>query len=262
MTMEHPLLFQLNDRIGTITFNRPRELNAVNLDMARAMDELACKLPGVEGMKAIVLRGSGDHFMAGGDISAFHGEKNKFLPVISEIIDHFHTFVFCLQKLPQPVINVVRGAAAGGGFSLAISGDIIIADETAKFTPAYRKLGTTPDGGGSFFLPRIAGPKKAMEMFLAGGTYSAQDAQDMGLINSVVRASELEREIGRVAATLVTNSAAVTAATKHLLKGNELTSLRSHLEAEKTSFLNFSSGNDFTEGVDAFLTKRPPKFTD
>lgn len=165
MTMEQPLLFQLNDRVGTITFNRPKELNAVDLDMARAMGELARKLPGVGGMKAIVLRGSGNHFMAGGDISTFRGEKNKTLPVISEIIDHFHAFIFCLQKLPQAVISAVRGAVAGGGFSLAISADIIIADETAKFTPAYRRLGTTPDGGGSFFLPRIVGPKKQWKCF-------------------------------------------------------------------------------------------------
>ncbi len=261
MTMEQPLLFQLNGRVGTVTFNRPKELNAVNLDMARAMGELARKLPGVEDMKAIVLRGSGNHFMAGGDINVFHGEKNKILPVISEIIDHFHAFIFCLQNLPQPVISAVRGAAAGGGFSLAISADIIIADETAKFTPAYRKLGTTPDGGGSFFLPRIVGPKKAMEMFLAGGTYSARDTKDLGLINSVVAASELDNEVERMATTLIMNSAAVAAATKHLLKGNELDALRSHLEAEKASFLSFASGSDFTEGVDAFMTKRAPIFT-
>lgn len=99
-----------------------------------------------------------------------------------------------------------------------------------------------------------------MEMFLAGGTYSARDAQAIGLVNSVTSVSEFEHEVERVAATLITNSAAVAAATKHLLKGNELTSLRSHLEAEKTSFLNFASGSDFTEGVDAFLAKRAPIF--
>ncbi|MBZ0262488.1 MAG: enoyl-CoA delta isomerase 1 [Hyphomicrobiales bacterium] len=84
-----------------------------------------------------------------------------------------------------------QGAAAGGGFCLAIGADIIIADETAKFTPDCRSLGTTPDGGGSFFLPRTVGLNKAMEMFLAGGTYSARDAKEMGLVGSVVAASEL-----------------------------------------------------------------------
>ena len=134
------------------------------------------------------------------------------------------------------------------------------ADETAKFTPAYRKLGTTPDGGGSFFLPRIVGPKRAMEMFLVGGTYSARDAKDLGLINSVVAAAELNNEVERVTATLSMNSAAAAAATMQLLKGNELNALPAHLEAEKASFLGFASGSDFTEGVDAFLTKRAPKF--
>ncbi|MBZ0262487.1 MAG: enoyl-CoA hydratase/isomerase family protein [Hyphomicrobiales bacterium] len=101
--MGQSLLFQLKDQVGTITFNRPKELNAVNLDMARAMGELAIKLPGVGDMKSIVLRGPGNHFMAGGDISVFHGEKNKTLPVISEIIDHFHAFIFCIQELPSPL---------------------------------------------------------------------------------------------------------------------------------------------------------------
>jgi 2-(1,2-epoxy-1,2-dihydrophenyl)acetyl-CoA isomerase len=78
--MGQPLLFQLSDRVGTITFNRPRELNAINLDMARAMGELARKLPGVEDMKVIVLQGAGKHFMAGGDVNAFRGEKNKIFP--------------------------------------------------------------------------------------------------------------------------------------------------------------------------------------
>ena len=180
--------------------------------------------------------------------------------MISEIIDHFHAFILCLQKQPQPVISAVRGAAAGGGFSLAIGADITIADETAKFTPAYRKLGTTPDGGGSYFLPRIVGLGKAMEMFLAGGTYTAQDANGMGLVSSVVTVSELEHEVRNVTTKLSNNSGAVMAATKHLLKGNSVAALHAHLQAEKQSFLDFVSGEDFAEGVDAFLKKRVPKF--
>ena len=260
MTTEPALLFELREHVGTITFNRPHDLNTVNLDMARAMAALASKLPATLGMKAVVMRGAAKHFMAGGDIHAFHGEKRNVLPAISEIIDHFHAFVMCLQELPQPVVSCVRGVAAGGGFSLAIGADIIIADETAKFTPAYRKLGISPDGGGSFFLPRLVGTRKAMEMFLSGKTYGAQEARDMGLINAVAPNSDLDGKTREILDELVSNSSMASAATKQLLKGSELEELRRHLDAEKASFLSLAGGTDFTEGVDAFLQKRNPAF--
>jgi 2-(1,2-epoxy-1,2-dihydrophenyl)acetyl-CoA isomerase len=259
--MSETLLFEKNATVGVVLFNRPEALNAVNLEMAREMGRLAAKLPKIEGMKAIVLKGVGNHFMAGGDIGSFNGEPEKTLPVISEIIDHFHAFILALQYAPQPVICAVRGAAAGGGFSMAIGGDIVIVDDTARFTPAYRRLGTTPDGGGSFLLPELIGPKRAAELFLAGGAYGAAEALSMGLVNRVVPAAELDATVGQLTAELSKNSASVAAGTKALLKHRSLEAFAAHLDAEKTSFLSYAQCPDFAEGVDAFLTKRSPVFT-
>ena len=96
-----------------------------------------------------------------------------------------------LQRLPAPVIASVHGVAAGGGFSLALAADLRIAADTATFTPAYLRLGTSPDGGGTFFLPRLVGPSKALEIFLLGGSYSAADALGLGFVNRVVPAADL-----------------------------------------------------------------------
>ena len=112
---------------------------------------------------------------------------------IAQLIDQFHAATDGLQRLPAPVIASVHGAAAGGGFSLALAADFRIAADTATFTPAYLRLGTSPDGGGTFFLRRLVGPSKALEMFLLGRTYAASDALGLGIVNRVVPAADLAR---------------------------------------------------------------------
>ncbi|MGE0503641.1 MAG: enoyl-CoA hydratase/isomerase family protein [Rhizobiaceae bacterium] len=257
--MNDILRFELDGPVGTITFNRPRALNAINLDMSRAMVRLAGEIDGVKGMKVVVMRGAGSHFMAGGDIRIFKDTPENRLRTLDELIDGFHVFIRMLRRIPQPVVSAVSGAAAGGGFSLALAADIIVADATAKFTPAYRMLGTTPDGGGTFFLPRLVGQRMAARLLLAGDTLGAEEAHAIGLVQVLDR-SGTGAELERVVASLSRNSAPAAASTKSLLSGGELEALDVHLDAEKRSFLNCAGGADFVEGVDAFLEKRPPRF--
>jgi 2-(1,2-epoxy-1,2-dihydrophenyl)acetyl-CoA isomerase len=200
--MDDSILLQVEDRVAFVTFNRPGRLNAIDLGMARAFRETVDGLSLRDDVRAVVLRGAGAAFVAGGDIKLFGGDRDRAAATIAELIDHFHAATVGLQRLPAPVLASVHGAVAGGGFSLALAADFRIAADTATFTPAYLRLGASPDGGGTFFLPRLVGPSKALEMFLLGGTYSAADALRLGIVNRVVPAADLERETAALATAI------------------------------------------------------------
>ena len=259
--MSDPILLHVDQRAAFVTFNRPERLNAIDLAMARAFREVVEHLESRDDVRAVVLRGAGKAFVAGGDITIFGGDRNVAAAAIGELIDHFHAATLGLQRLPAPVIASVHGAAAGGGFSLALAADLRIAADTATFTPAYLRLGASPDGGGTFFLSRLVGPSKALEMFLLGGTYSAADALGLGFVNRVVPAADLEHETAALAAAIARGARPAVAHAKALMIGRDLEALARQLAAEKQAFLDCVRSPDFEEGVAAFLSKRPPQFT-
>jgi 2-(1,2-epoxy-1,2-dihydrophenyl)acetyl-CoA isomerase len=259
--MADSILLHVQERVAFITFNRPERLNAIDLGMARAFREAIDGLAARDDVRAVVLRGAGAAFIAGGDITLFSGDRDQAAATIAELIDHFHAATVGLQRLPAPVIASVHGAAAGGGFSLALAADFRIAADTATFTPAYLRLGTSPDGGGTFFLPRLVGPSKALEMFLLGRTYPAGDALGLGIVNRVVPAADLERETAQMASAIAGGAMPAVGHAKALTAGRDLTALQRHLTAEKDAFLDCVRSPDFEEGVAAFLSKRPPQFT-
>ena len=259
--MTDSILLRVDERIAFVTFNRPDRLNAIDLGMARAFRNTIEALAARDDVRVVVLRGAGAAFVAGGDITLFAGDRDRAAATIGELIDHFHAATVGLQRLPAPVIASVHGAAAGGGFSLALAADLRVAADTATFTPAYLRLGTSPDGGGTFFLTRLVGSSKALEIFLLGGTYSAADALRLGFVNRVVPAADLETETTRLAAALATGAMPAVAHAKALMIGRDLPALERQLTAEKQAFLDCVRSPDFEEGVTAFLSKRRPQFT-
>jgi 2-(1,2-epoxy-1,2-dihydrophenyl)acetyl-CoA isomerase len=259
--MSEPVLLQFDERVAFVTFNRPERLNALDLSMAKSFREVVEHLASRDNVRVVVLRGAGAAFVSGGDIRLFQGDRDVAAATIGQLIDHFHAATIGLQRLAAPVVASVNGAAAGGGFSLALAADIRIAAETATFIPGYLRLGTSPDGGGTFFLPRLVGPSKALEIFLLGGTCTAADALRLGFVNRVVPAADLERETAQLAAAIARGAMPAVARAKALIIGRHIEALERQLAAEKDAFLACVQSRDFEEGVAAFLSKRPPQFT-
>ena len=251
--------------VATLTMNRPDSRNALSMDMRKLLCEALHEVELDTAVRCVVLKGEGDHFMAGGDVKGI-GESIKKSP--EEIRKEFmlrihdlHPIMFAMRRMPKPIIASCRGAAAGAGVSIALACDLVIASEEAFFTLAYCKIGTSPDGSSSFHLPRAVGIKKAMEIALLGDRFDANTAKDIGMINFVVPSNDLESETKKLAKRLADGPTHVYGNTKALFYRSLESEFESQLQAEAEYLSDCASRNDFKEGVTAFIEKRSPNFT-
>ena len=252
--------------VCTIMLNRPAVLNALDRDMATALGALTRAAEADDTIRAVVIRGSGENFMAGGDLKAFSGWLDE-MPDRSERRDRFESFVhevhpsiLAITGMPKPVIAGVRGAVAGFGMSLMMACDLAIAADDSVFTLAYCHIGASPDGSSTYTLPRAVGTKRAFEIACLGERFGAQDAKEIGLINQVVASAELDTATAGLAARLAAGPTRAYAKTKALLNASAHRRLEDQLAAEAAAFGECAAGEDFAEGLAAFLAKRPAAF--
>jgi len=259
------VLLAIDGGIATLTLNRPAALNALDLAMTAALQDATERVAGDAAVRAVVLRGAGAHFMAGGDIKWFHGMLDEPAAErcrrFERIIGDVHGSVLRLRGMGKPVLASVHGAVAGFGLSLMNACDLAIAADSAYFTLAYCHIGTSPDGGATYALPRLVGMKQAMEIALLGDRFDAQRALALGLVNRVVPAAELEDATRQLAQRLAAGPTAVYAKTKRLLNESLNRSLPEQLLAEQEAFAASAMTDDFAEGVRAFVAKRKPQFS-
>jgi 2-(1,2-epoxy-1,2-dihydrophenyl)acetyl-CoA isomerase len=250
--------------IATITMNRPEALNALNAEMNAALSEACARVELDEAVRAVVIRGSGGGFMAGGDLKWFY--QNLDMDTVTKrreyegFVNNVHPLVVSLRRMPKPVIASVHGAVAGFGVSLMLACDLVVAADDCYFTLAYCNIGVSPDGGSTFALPRALGMKKAMEIALLGDRFDGAEALSAGLVNWVVPADQLEAETAKLAGRLAKGPTRVYGRTKALLQASPQSSLESQLQREAESFAMCASEPDFTEGITAFVEKRKPEF--
>ncbi|MBL6454991.1 enoyl-CoA hydratase/isomerase family protein [Belnapia sp. T6] len=257
--MSNPLLVERSGAITRLRFNRPERLNAIDAAMAAAFREAVDALPQDPDLRCVVLCGAGRAFMAGGDIAAFQGPQA--LAEIRRILKPMHEGVAGLAALPVPVLASVQGAAAGGGFSLALGADLMIAAEDARFALGYLKLGTVPDCGGSWVLPRLLGLRGAMGLAMLGEELDGRAALAAGLVNRIVPAAELEAATEALAQQLASGPTAAFGRAKALLRASPGRDLPTQLHAEEEAFLASAGTADFAEGVGAFLGRRRAEFS-
>ncbi len=180
------ITFEIKDGVGLICLNRPDDGNAITLEMAGEMLDVAIRCAEDPEIRAVVLTGRGRMFCAGGDLKTFAAQGEKVSFYMERVVQAFHSAISRFNRMDAPLVGAINGTAAGGGLSLALVPDIAVAGESAKFTVAYTKVGLTLDGGSSYYLARLVGLRRAKEMALLNPVLSARQALEWGLINRVV----------------------------------------------------------------------------
>lgn len=253
----------LTERQGpvlTVTMNRPKVLNVLDEAMADALVAAFSGLAADETIRAVILAGAGRSFMAGGDLARFHADLPGAPQTATLLIDRFHTLMRLIKAMPQPVIAAVQGPVAGGGVGLAFACDLVVATQDASFLSAYTKLGTSPDGGTTWTLTQLLGPRRALEFVLLNETVDAGAALQLGLVNRVVPNGELMETVLAIAETLARGSFDAQKASKELVQAAAQRSFHEQLEREKKAFVANAGSADFREGISAFFDRRRPRF--
>lgn len=264
MTDHDTVLLARDGPVATLTLNRPDALNALDFPMIEALVARTAAIAGDETIHVVVLTGAGRHFMAGGDIRVFAQSLEQDgatrARAFSGMADRVHAAIEAIARMPQPVIARVQGAVAGFGLSLMNACDLVFAADDAYFASAYLTLGVTPDGGGTWSLPRIVGARKAAEIMLLGERLDAQAALAAGLVNRVLPVAELDAAVAAAARRLGSGPQRAVRGVKRLLRESSGATLSGQLAREATSFGACAGSDDFVEGVRAFLGKRAPVF--
>ena len=258
-TTGNTILFSQVGSIGTMTFNRPDVYNAMNSELILAMRDVTAEIATSKTLRALILKGAGKAFLAGGDVGQFHKQRNA-MGDIKGMGDALHAGIKNIRNMPFPVIAQVQGACAGAGLSVAMAADFAIASEAAQFNTAYTKIGLSPDGGSTFFLPRYVGMKRAIELTMLADMFDAKAAASMGIINRAVAADQLEQEVAALAERLSNGATQAFARAKKLINQSFVTPIDKQLDDEIAYFAECAVTEDFKEGVTAFVEKRKPRF--
>ncbi|MFG1682713.1 enoyl-CoA hydratase/isomerase family protein [Nonomuraea sp. NPDC049269] len=249
------------DGVADIVMCRGARGNAIDLDLARGLRD-AARACLEENVRAVLLRGEGRSFCAGGDLREFSALRGAVLKDhLMEVTDALHGALRIFARMDAPLVAQVQGAVAGAGVGLAAAADLTVAADDATFVLAYTGIGYSPDAGVTWSLPRLVGPKRALELLLTNRRISAREAADMGLVTSVVAAERLPEEARRVATALTLGATRALGATRRLVSAALSGDLDPHLDREARSLAETAASPEGVEGVAAFLGKRPPRFS-
>lgn len=259
MSEYQTLTFEQAGPIARIVLNRPDAANGMNDVMTAELAQVARRCD-TAATKVVVLTGAGRFFCAGGDLKAMAASPLGPGPFVKGIADDLHRAISTFARMDAVLITAVNGVAAGAGFSLAIAGDLVLAADSASFTMAYTRAGLSPDGSSSYYLPRLVGVRRTQELMLTNRTLSAAEAADWGLVTAVVPATELAAKTEELAEQLAAAAKGSSGAVKKLMLASFGSGLEEQMELEGRLIAACADSADGREGIEAFLTKRAPKF--
>jgi 2-(1,2-epoxy-1,2-dihydrophenyl)acetyl-CoA isomerase len=250
------LLTASGDGVLTVTLNRPDALNALNATMRRELLAAVKSAAKDDATRAVVLTGAGRGFCAGADLRGSSAERDFRRVLTTE----YNPLIEAIRGLPKPVVAAVNGVAAGAGVSLALSADLVVAAEDARFVPAFSRIGLVPDSGLARILVRGVGRHRAFEILMGERQLGADDARDLGLVAAVVPGDRLPEVASALAARLAAGPTHAIGLTKRLLNAAEDASLAEALATEAALQDLAGRSDDHAEGVAAFSEKRDPTF--
>jgi len=256
------ILSEIAAGVGTITLNRPDKMNALTVEMCGELADALSALSADATVRCIVLTGAGKAFCAGADIGLLkdlHERQDQGMG--ARLVDGCREIYHLMRAAPQPVLCALNGVAAGGGANLALACDLRIAADSARIGQVFAKLGLHPDWGGTYFLPRLVGPAKALELFLSAELVDAARLLELGLVNRVVPAAELADAARAWAGQIASAPPQAVRRAKQAVYRSESSSLDEMLTYELDAQLACFATQDFSEGLAAFLGKREPRFT-
>ena len=256
------ILHSCADGIARVTLNRPDRLNSFTAKMHEELRDALGMVRADASARVLLLTGAGRGFCAGQDLSDRAVAPGDAPVDLGQSIEaNYRPLVLALRSFPMPVVCAVNGVAAGAGANIALACDLVIAAKSASFIQAFCKIGLIPDAGGTYFLPRLVGTARAMGLALLGDKLSAQQAADWGLIWKCVEDGELAATVDALLAQLAQAPTRGLVTTRRALHASSHATFEAQLDLERDLQRELGFGNDYREGVAAFLAKRPPQFT-
>lgn len=252
------ILFEIQDHIAFITFNRPDKLNAFNREMALLLQSRLDECASLQEVRAVYLTGAGKGFCAGQDLAEVIDPNGPGMEKI--LSEHYNPIVTRIRQLPKPVIAAVGGVAAGAGANIALCCDVVVATQSASFIQAFSKIGLIPDSGGTYFLPRLIGWQRASALSMLGDKISAAEAERMGMIYKVYEDGDFPAASRALAVKLSQLPTRALGLIKHALNQSSTHSFEEQLLLEDELQQQAAATKDYAEGVQSFLEKRVPVF--
>ena len=259
--MSSELVFEINDKIATIRLNRPEKYNAFTHDMLKAWAHALRHCKDDDNVHVIVLTGTGKGFCSGGDVSNMKNRTSESAyQRRSFLTDYVHQIPLLLDQIDKPVIVAVNGVATGAGMDMALMGDLRVASKSARFAETYVKVGLFAGDGGSWYLPRIVGTPKALELLWTARFVDAQEALELGIVNKVVEDDQLMEATYELAKQIAAQPPLAVRMIKRAVRQGASIDIRTHLEMAASHMAAMYSTEDHKEAVTAFAEKRSPTF--